>query len=110
MLPPFKASSINCGSGPIGEAAAPALRSVLNDKSSLEVRKRIEWILERERGQDRTADHLRAGRALQVLETIGTPQARRVLEGLTRGADEAMLTQDAKAAVQRLSRWPTEKP
>jgi hypothetical protein len=44
-------------------------------------------------------------RAVQVLEVIATPQAHRILERLSAGAAEAMLTQEAKAARQRSERY-----
>jgi WD40 repeat protein len=88
----------------IGEYAAPALRKVLNDKPSLEVRKRIDALLEAIDGRPISPDRLRTLRALQVLETIGTPKAKQILQGLASGAAEAALTQEAKAALQRLSR------
>jgi hypothetical protein len=47
---------------------------------------------------------LRTVRVLQVLETIGTPKAKQILEGLARGASEARLTEEAQASLQRLTR------
>ena len=38
------------------------------------------------------------------------PEARRVLEGLTRGAPEARLTQEARAALDRLAKRPAVTP
>jgi hypothetical protein len=49
-------------------------------------------------------DALRSVRALQVLEAIGTPEARAVLERLAQGAAEAVETHDARAALRRLAR------
>jgi hypothetical protein len=86
--------------GRLGEPAAPALRQVLAGKPSLEVRRRIDDLLaalERQPG-------LRAARAIEMLERIGTPEARHVLMSLTGGAPEARLTRLAKAAVERLER------
>ena len=40
-----------------------------------------------------------------MLERIGTPEARRVFEQLARGPAEDWLTQEAKAAQERLARW-----
>ena len=47
---------------------------------------------------------LRALRAVAVLEDVGTPPARKVLETLAKGSVEARLTQEAKAALARLAR------
>lgn len=88
----------------IGEPAALALRKVLNDKPSLEVRKRIDALLEALDGRPTSPERLRTLRALQVIETVGTPKAKQILEGLSGGAAEAALTQEARAALTRLSR------
>jgi hypothetical protein len=45
---------------------------------------------------------LQAIRAVEVLEGIGTPDARQLLEALAEGAPEASLTLKAKAALGRL--------
>jgi hypothetical protein len=45
-----------------------------------------------------------------VLEYSATPEARQLLESLTRGAPEAQLTQEAKAALERLSGLDGLKP
>jgi hypothetical protein len=42
-------------------------------------------------------------RAVEVLERVGGADARRVLEALARGAPEARLTQEAKAALARFA-------
>ncbi len=39
---------------------------------------------------------------IEVLEYIGTPQAKEALRDLSQGAPEAQLTQEATAALQRL--------
>jgi WD40 repeat protein len=53
---------------------------------------------------------LQARRALEVLELLGTTEARRVLEDLARGAPETDLTRYAQAALQRLARQPRLPP
>ena len=45
-----------------------------------------------------------------MLEAIGSPDARQVLETLATGLPEARLTREAKAALQRLARRPIPKP
>lgn len=88
----------------IGELAAPALHKVLKEKPPLETRRRIESLLETIASRPLSPDALRTIRAVQVLETIGTSQARRILEELAGGAPEAWQTQEAMAALQRLAR------
>ena len=43
-------------------------------------------------------------RAVEVLEGLGTPEAKKLLEELARGAPGAALTRDADAALKRLGR------
>jgi hypothetical protein len=88
----------------LGELAEAALRKALAGNPSLEVRQRIERLLNKEARLEPAPDRLRAWRAVEVLEAIGTPAAREILAGLARGAPAAGLTQRAKAAVERLGR------
>jgi hypothetical protein len=88
----------------IGEPAVAALRKVLKERPSPEMRKRILAILETIDGRPLSPERFRAIRTLQVLESIATREARRVLECLAGGAEGAWLTQEAKASLQRLLR------
>jgi hypothetical protein len=88
------------------ERAEPALRKLLSGQPSLEVRRRAEQLLEK-LGSSRRP---RQDRALAVLERIGTPAAREILQTLAQGMPEARLTQEAKASLQRLARRPTSNP
>jgi WD40 repeat protein len=87
----------------LGDLAAPALRQALADKPTLEVQRRVQSILKRLRGPVRRADILQAVRAVAVLEDIATPEARQVLETLSKGAPTARQTQESRAALERLS-------
>jgi hypothetical protein len=51
-----------------------------------------------------TPDALRQLRAIQVLEQIGSPEARQILVALAQGAPAAPATRDAAAALARLDR------
>ena len=53
---------------------------------------------------------LRTLRAIQVLERIGTDEAREVLKKLATGAEAARETLEAKDALARLSRETAPKP
>jgi hypothetical protein len=87
----------------IGEAAEPALRRVLADKPSLEVRRRVEpMVKDLERRTATCSTALRDWRAVEVLEYLGTPEARQLLQRLAGGVPSALLTREAKAALQRL--------
>jgi WD40 repeat protein len=93
----------------MGEQVEPALRRVLEGKPSPEARRRVEALLTGPR-RVRSLEGLRGLRAVQALECVGTAEARRVLEGLSRGAPEARLTREAKAALRRLAGRPAPAP
>jgi dipeptidyl aminopeptidase/acylaminoacyl peptidase len=92
-----------------GVPAAPALRGVLTSKPSLEVRRRIQAILE-DIESARISQLLQQVRAVEVLEHIGTPEARALLEDIAKGIPEARLTQEGKASLTRLKKRPVPKP
>jgi WD40 repeat protein len=89
----------------IGEPARAQLEAACKDGTSAEVRRRARAVL----GEldPRSGPRLREVRAVQVLEYVGAPPARRLLEELARGAPGARLTQEAKAALERLDRRTT---
>jgi hypothetical protein len=86
----------------IGEDAVPALRKALAGAPSAEVRRRMESILKKPRTL--SPETLQAVRAVEVLETISTPDARQLLKALADGEPEASLTQRARASLERLAR------
>jgi RNA polymerase sigma factor (sigma-70 family) len=88
----------------LGSRAEPALRSVLAGKPSAETRDRVERLLAGlEPAAPLAADDLRDTRAVQVLEAIGSPAARKLLDRLAVGEEHARLTREAKATVGRLT-------
>jgi WD40 repeat protein len=87
-----------------GAAIEPALRQALAGKPSLEVRLRVAKLLRQVLSAPLPAEEVRRLRAVEALEYAATPEARRLLEALARGAPEATLTQAAKAALTRLGR------
>ena len=91
------------------EVVESALRRALRQQPSVEVRQRVWRLLaklEALRKLSLSPSRLRALRTVEVLEHIGTAEARRQLKRLASGAREARLTQDAKAALERLARSP----
>jgi len=85
------------------ERAEPALREALKTNPSAEQRRRIEALLAVPTVV-RSSEKLRRLRALEVLEHIGSSQARKVLDELAKGAPESRVTQEAKASLERLQR------
>jgi sugar lactone lactonase YvrE len=89
----------------LGPLVASALQDVVaSDERSLEIRLRVQVILAKMKPWiPRAGEALRHGRAVQVLEGIGTPEAQAILTRLA--ADRETITQlghDARRALQRL--------
>jgi WD40 repeat protein len=89
-----------------GPAAAPALRQAAEKSASPEVRKTAADILAKLDAAPTKPDELRAVRAVEVLESIGTPAARQVLEKWAAGPESARLATEAAAALARLNGPP----
>jgi WD40 repeat protein len=88
----------------LGRGAEAALRAALQGSRSGEVRRRVKAILATPppwAPQD--AEALRRTRAIRVLEGIGSPAARRLLEKLAAGEPTATETRLASAARRRLT-------
>jgi hypothetical protein len=88
----------------LGEPAVPALRQALRGGPALETRRRAEQLLEGLLRVPITGEALRSLRAVEVLERVGTAEAKGVLERLAGGEPEARLTCEAKASLNRLGR------
>jgi len=85
--------------GRAGESAEPALRQALaaaEARASVERRRRLERALREVRWAARAEL-----RAVEVLDLIGTPEAKPLLEALAKGAPEASLTREAKRSLLR---------
>jgi RNA polymerase sigma factor (sigma-70 family) len=93
----------------LGKAALPPLRKALRESLSAEVRRRVGSELERLE-QDEAARWTGCLRALEVLEHLGTPDARSLLETYARGEPNARLTQEANAVLKRLNNRPASSP
>jgi RNA polymerase sigma factor (sigma-70 family) len=91
----------------LGLPAKPGLQQVLAGQPSLEVRRRVERILQRWEQFGFSPEELRDWRAVEVLEHLGTTEAREVLDRLGReGPDTSLLAREARAALERLRRRP----
>jgi WD40 repeat protein len=85
----------------IGDPLMPALNKALAANPPLETRRRLEDLRSKLTGLVLQGERLRASRAVEVLELIGTPQARAVLQALADGAPGALVTVNAQAALKR---------
>src|SRR5205814_1902013 len=86
----------------LGGLAAPALKKALETRPSVELRKRIEELLAKAKGHTLAPARLQVVRAVEALERAGTPEARKALQTLGRGAAGALETVEAQAALDRL--------
>jgi WD40 repeat protein len=87
----------------LDDLAEPALRKCLQGKPSPEVRHRVELrLLEIE--QNKTPRRIRALRAIEVLEHIGSKEAQEVLNKIAKGAPQSRMTQEARASLARLGK------
>jgi RNA polymerase sigma factor (sigma-70 family) len=85
----------------LGELAGATLRQALDRHPPLGLRQRLERL--RDKLRVPTPGQLRDVRAVELLELIGSAEARQLLQALAGGAPGARLTREARSAVQRLS-------
>jgi hypothetical protein len=78
------------------------LREALQGTPTEELRRQATRLLEKMTSLSN--ERLRHVRAVEALEYMGTPEARKLLETVAKGAPEARLTHEAKASLERLSR------
>ena len=86
----------------LGELAIPALKKVLTSQPTLETQRRVEPLLEKLTSGALTAEQVRIVRAIEVLEKLGTSEARQVLDALAQGAPGALPTRQAQTVLDRL--------
>lgn len=94
----------------LGHTAEAALRQALKEHPALEMRRRTERLLEKLARQPPSSETLRCLRALEILELIGTLEARQVFRSLAEGVPEDWLTVEAKAALERLVKRAEKLP
>ncbi len=94
----------------LGPLVQSDVEQALRHRPSPEARKRLEALLSDMTGLAHSPEDRQVARAVQVLERIGKPAARRLLVSLSGGAAEARLTREAKASLERLPRWPAPAP
>jgi hypothetical protein len=91
----------------LGRPARPALEQALAGRPSPEVRRRAEALLRKSEQSALGPEDVRAYRAVEVLEHVGTAEARGALERIVReGPGTSPAARDARAALERLRRRP----
>ena len=85
-----------------GEAALDPVRARLEKEPSAEVRDRLTKFIERHTKPATDPERLRQSRTLELLEHLGTPEAKALLAKLAAGGP-ARLTTEAAAAAKRLA-------
>ena len=86
----------------LGRNAESTLLNARKTSASPEVQRCIDKLLQDLTGPGPTPAQLRFSRALTVLEWIGTPESRRVLEALAEGGTSAWDADEAKVVLQRV--------
>jgi hypothetical protein len=87
----------------LGNQIEPDLERALKSGPSQEVRRRLEKLLAQTSAAP-SPERLREDRALAVLERVGNPAALAFLKSLANSAPRGPLTEQARAALQRLER------
>jgi WD40 repeat protein len=87
-----------------GRAALAIQHALAKKASSPEVDRRLKQLVAKLEGPVTETEILRALRAVELLERIGSARARQLLATLARGAPEARLTRRAAGALQRLGK------
>jgi WD40 repeat protein len=84
-----------------GEAFRPALIKALEKNTTLEMRQRVELLLNK-LAAPASGETLRTLRAVAILESIGGEEAGAILTDLAGGAPGSLVTEAAKGALKRL--------
>jgi WD40 repeat protein len=87
-----------------GKAAVPHLNKALKDNPSVEAKRRIDELLAKLGRRPEPSDGGRSLRAVEVLEWIGTPAAKRLVERLAGGHAGAALTLEARGTLRRMAK------
>ena len=87
-----------------GKSMEGSLRQALQGQPSAEMRTRLEALLAEATSGSPPREMIRPLRALEVLEHIGSSEARQLVEKLAGGGADAMLTVEARSSLERMTR------
>jgi hypothetical protein len=88
----------------LGWLAEEAMQTALDEQPSVEAKRRIQDLLDKLDGKAGNPEQRRLLRAIEVLERVGTPEARRWLDKLAKEAISPSAAREAKASLERLSK------
>ncbi len=88
----------------VADHADAKLQAALKDSTNAEQLQRLESLIEKAGSVASDTARLRQVRAVEVLERIGTPEAKRLLKALAGGASGATQTREAAESLRRLNR------
>ena len=88
----------------LGDLAEAPLREALQKQASAEARRRIETILQQSSDVAVQPVRLQALRAIEVLEKIGSVEARKVLRSLAKGTPDCLITREARGTLAHLEK------
>jgi WD40 repeat protein len=94
--------------GESGELARPAIEKALEGKTKLEARQRLQGLLRASRTLASSRRDLQSWRTIEILERIGSSEAKEVLRTLASGAAEARVTREAQSCLERMNRSGTQ--
>jgi WD40 repeat protein len=90
----------------LGRSAEGALTKALEGNPSAEVKRRVTDLLAKLEGAPESAEQSLLLRAVEALERVGTPGARRLLEKLAKEAPQSEVVREARASLARLGKRP----
>ena len=89
-----------------GDVIIPALKEAHQRESTLEGQRRLELLLKKLSNPANGGSVTRDLRVIELLEFVGSSEARKALQTLAGGAEGARLTQEAQGSLDRLARRP----
>ncbi len=89
---------------------APLLEAKMKAAAAGEIRNRLTFILKQMGEEKQPASLVMELRALNLLEQIGTKEARDLVERLSHGAAQARLTVEAQAVLERMAKSKSRRP
>jgi dipeptidyl aminopeptidase/acylaminoacyl peptidase len=88
----------------LGRLAEGALKKTLDENPSAELKRRIQNLLDKLEPKEDDPEQIRLLRVIEVLERLGTPEARSLLRKLAQEASIPDVAREARVSLQRLGK------